>query len=142
MKIAFLFSGQYRYIPQNLFKYSISTLTNGLDYDIFCYSWDEVGESLDHREDISIIKKDNDSFFHISNIFSEFNLKKMRVLRFFFKLPKTHSKIFNAKTYHKGTIFALPQIYTLSKCYKLLASQEEEYDLIFRCRFDSIYFIH
>ena len=120
----------------------VSLFTNGLDYDIFCYSWDEVGESLDHREDISIIKKDNDSFFHISNIFSEFNLKKIETESyndFIFKLPKTHSKIFNAKTYHKGTIFALPQIYTLSKCYKLLASQEEEYDLIFRCRFDSIY---
>ena len=78
MKIAFLFAGQYRPIPNDLFRYSIEKLTKGLDYSIFCYSWDESGESLDHRENIPIIKSDNDSFAQISNIFSEFNLKKIR----------------------------------------------------------------
>ena len=37
--------------------------------------------------------------------------------------------------------FSLPQIYTISKCYKLIATDKNEYDLIFRCRFDSI-FLH
>lgn len=50
MKIAFLFAGQYRDIPNDLFRNSISNLTKDLDYDIFCYSWDEAGESLDHRK--------------------------------------------------------------------------------------------
>ena len=52
MKIAFLFAGQYRPIPKDLIRYSIANLTKGLDYNIFCYSWDEPGESLDHRENI------------------------------------------------------------------------------------------
>ena len=142
MKIAFLFAGQYRPIPKDLLRYSIQNLTKGIDYNIFCYSWDELGESLDHRENIPNIKSDNDSFSQISNIFSEFNLKEIDTESyddFVINLPKTHKKIFNSKTYHKGTIFSLPQIYTLYKCYKLLDNQEEEYDLIFRCRFDSIY---
>ena len=55
MKIAFLFAGQYRPIPKELFRHSIKNLTKGIDYDIFCYSWNEPGESLDHREDLSLI---------------------------------------------------------------------------------------
>ncbi len=144
MKIAFLFAGQYRPIPKDLIRYSIQNLTEGLDYNIFCYSWDEPGESLDHREDIPKIKSDNDSFSQISSMFSEFNLKEIYTEsfdNFVINLPKTYKKILNSRIYHKGTIFALPQIYTLSKCYKFLENDENEYDLIFRCRFDSI-FLH
>ena len=142
MKIAFLFAGQYRPISKDLIRYSIKNLTKGIDYDIFCYSWDEPGESLDHRDQIPKIKNNNDSFTQISNIFSEFNLKEIHTEsynNFILNLPETHKKILHSKIYHKGTIFALPQIYTLSKCYKLLNNYKNEYDLIFRCRFDSIY---
>ena len=142
MKIAFLFAGQYRSIPKDLLRYSIQNLTKGLDYNIFCYSWDEPGESLDHRKDIPKIKSNNDSYAQISSIFSSFNLKGIYTEsydNFIINLPKNHKRILNSKIYHKGTIFALPQIYTLSKCYKLLDNDDNEYDLIFRCRFDSIY---
>ena len=142
MKIAFLFAGQYRFIPYKLMKYSLSKLTKGLDYDIFCYSWDEAGESLDHRDKTSEIRHSNDSFAQISKIFTEFNLKVIETESFknFVKnLSQNHKKIFNSKIYHKGTLFALTQIYTLSKCYKLLCNEKTEYDLIFRCRFDSLY---
>ena len=44
--------------------------------------------------------------------------------------PKNIEEIFNSKIYHKGTIFALPQIYTLSKCYKLL-DNNKEYMILF-----------
>ena len=142
MKIAFLFAGQYRPIPKDLIRFSIQKLTKGIDYDIFCYSWDEMGESQDHREEIPKIKSDNGSYKQISSIFSEFNLKEIYTEsydNFVINLPKKHKRIFNSKIYHKGTIFALPQIYTLSKCYKLLDNDKDKYDLIFRCRFDSIY---
>ena len=142
MKIAFLFAGQYRPIPNDLIKYSIANLTKDLDYSIFCYSWDQPGESLDHRENIPKTNKNKNSFTQISNIFSEFNLKKIYTEsydQFLTNLPSTHKKIFKSKIYHTGTIFALPQIDTLSKCYELLKNDGCEYDLIFRCRFDSIY---
>ena len=142
MKIAFLFAGQYRPIPKDLISYSLQNLTKGLDYNIFCYSWDEPGESLDHREEIPKLRSDNSSYAEISSIFSEFNLKEIRTESyndFVVNLPKNQKKILNSKKYHKGTIFALPQIYTLSKCYKLLGNYQDDFDLIFRCRFDSIY---
>ena len=142
MKIAFLFAGQNRPIPKELLRHSIQKLTKEIDYDIFCYSWDEPGESLDHREEIPKIKSNNDSYKQISGIFSEFNLKEIYTESyddFVINLPKKHRTILNSKIYHKGTIFALPQIYTLSKCYKLLDNNKVKYDLIFRCRFDSIY---
>ena len=41
MKIAFLFAGQYRPLPKELLRHSIHNLTKGIDYDIFCYSWEE-----------------------------------------------------------------------------------------------------
>ena len=68
MKIAFLFAGQYRPIPKEVLRHSIENLTKGIDYDIFCYSWDEPGESLDHRENIPKIKSDNDSYKQISSV--------------------------------------------------------------------------
>ena len=142
MKIAFLFAGQYRSIPNELMRKSIANLTNGIDYDIYCYSWDEVGESLDHRETIPNINGQNNSYSQISYLFSEFNLKKIQTEsynNFIINLPITYKKIFKANNYHKGTIFSLPQIYTISKCYELLESEKYKYDLIFRCRFDSIY---
>ena len=142
MKIAFLFAGQYRPIPKDLIRFSIENLTKGLDYSIFCYSWDEPGESLDHRENIPKIINKNDSFDQILNIFSEFNLEKIATEsydNFRINLPKTHKEILNSNIYHKGTVFALPQIYSLSKCYKLIGSKVNDYDLIFRCRFDSLY---
>ncbi len=142
MKIAFLFAGQFRPIKSDLIKHSIINLTKGLDYNIFCYAWDELGESLDHRDEIPKIKSFNNSYDQISSIFSEFNLKEICTEsydNFVINLPKSYRKIFNSKIYHKGTIFALPQIYTLHKCYKLLDNKKDEYDLIFRCRFDSIY---
>ena len=125
MKIAFLFSGQYRLIPNDLMRKSIENLTNGIDYDIYCYSWDEVGESLDHREIIPHVNGKNNSFTQISNLFSEFNLKKIKTEpynNFIFNLPITYKKILYSNNYHKGTIFSLPQIYTLSKCYELSLS--------------------
>ena len=143
MKVAFLFAGQYRYIPKKLFKNSLSTLTKGLEYDIFCFSWDEIGESLDHRENVPYINNNNDvSVEKVSNIFEGFNLKKIETesyKKFNNNLPIVYKKILNSSFYHQGTIFALPQIYAISKCYKLLAFEECEYDLIFRCRFDSLY---
>ena len=142
MKIAFLFSGQYRDIPSQLSKLSLNNLTKDIDYEIFCYSWDEPGESLDHRKDVPIINHNNDSYQKISELFKEYNLKSIKTEPyniFLNNLPKNYKIILQSPKYHKGTINALPQIYTLSKCYKLIEPQIEKYDLIFRCRFDSIY---
>ena len=142
MKVAFLFSGQFREIPSDLMKNSLENLTKDINYDIFCYSWDEPGESLDHREIIPVIKNKNDSFNQISHLFREFNLVKIKTesyKKFLNNIPTDHKKIFRSNKYHPGTINSLPQIYTLSKCYELMSARKNEYDLIFRCRFDSIY---
>lgn len=144
MKIAFLFSGQYRYIPNELLKLSISNLTENIDYGIFCYAWDEPGVSLDHQKKTPETFKSNESNFIIKNLFKEFNLIDIKTERFKDfpkKISQTHKKILNAEIYHKGTIHALPQIYTISECYKLFLPHQEKFDMVFRCRFDSL-FIH
>ena len=142
MKVAFLFSGQFREIPIDLMKNSLRNLTKDINYGIFCYSWDEPGKSLDHRKRIPVINHNNDSFNQINNLFKDFNLIKIKTesyKRFLSNMPSDHKKIFCSKKYHPGSINSLPQIYTLSKCYGLFLPNKEEYDLIFRCRFDSIY---
>ena len=144
MKVALLFSGQYRPIAINLLKFSINNLTKNLKYGIFCYAWDEPGESLDHRDQVPFISYNYDSYYNISNSFKDFNLVNLKTEKyqdFIHNLPKKHNIIYNSKNYHKGTIHCLPQIYTLSKCYELFRPFKNEYDLIFRCRFDSL-FIH
>ncbi len=144
MKVAFLFSGQVREIPINLFKQSISNLTKELDYDIFVYAWDEAGKSLNHSK--NNIKKNfyiNPSVY-INELFEDFNLKSLQIENFqLFKenLKPYHKNIFNSKKYHFGTINAMPQIYMLSQCFGLIKGCLDDYDLIFKCRFDSL-FIH
>ena len=144
MRIAFLFSGQYRYIPHELLKFSISNLTKNINYGIFCYSWDEPGVSLDHQKKIPDILESNESNLIIKSLFKDFNLidvKTEQFKDFTKKISSEHKKILNSEIYHKGTIHSLPQIYTLSKCYKLFLPHKEKFDMVFRCRFDSL-FIH
>ena len=145
MKIAILFSGQYRSIPIDIFKKSLSTLVDGIDYSIFSYCWEEKGDSMNHSPIIPAIKKTN-ICSEIENIFSSFNLENYSYESFSqFKktLEDKYKIILNSDKFHIGTIHSLPQIYTLFKCYELFNSYKnsKEYDLIFRCRYDSI-FIH
>jgi len=142
MKIAFLFAGQVRNISIDLFKNSLSNLTQNLDYDIYAYSWEEKGVSLNHSKEDPIISKNKNASQIISQLFNGFNLKELGLesyLDFQDKLDQKYMDIQKSKDFHSGTINTLPQIYTLSKCYKLLQKNISEYDLIFRCRFDSLY---
>ncbi len=144
MKVAFLFSGQLRDLPYSLFRKSLFNLTEGLDYSIFSYCWDKKGKSLNHKSinPESHPVKNIDEY--INFIFQDFNLSKYGYESFESfknKMPVSHNKIFNSKKYHFGTINSLPQIYNIQKCYKLLEENNEYFDLVFRCRFDSL-FIH
>ena len=142
MKIALLFSGQLRPLPHDLFKNSLQTLTKDLDCSIFSYCWREQGKSLNHQKKISktnLILNIND---HINYMFDGFNLVNYgfeSFKEFDFFLSEKHKIIFNSNKYHFGTINSLPQIYTMHKCFQLLEKSNEKFDLIFRCRFDSIY---
>ncbi len=144
MKVAFLFSGQLRDLPYDLFKKSLVNLTKGLDYSIFSYCWDKKGKSLNHKSRNSELYSVKDIDEYIKFIFQDFNLSNFGYESFEgfkSKMPLIHNKIFNSNKYHFGTINSLPQIYNMQKCYKLLEEKNEYFDLVFRCRFDSI-FIH
>ena len=144
MRVAFLFSGQFRSVPYALFRKSIDTLTKDLDYSIFSYCWDEIGNSLNHRNQISKLKKVDNIDKNIKSYFNGFNLVKSKnesFKEFNLKLQKSHKEILNSKKFHFGTVNSLPQIYTFHKCYGLLEETNEKFDLVFRCRYDSI-FLH
>ena len=145
MKIAFLFSGQLRQIPKDVFQNSLSILTKGLtDYSIFAYCWQEEGKSLDHKKNLPLINLRGNIDESIKELFQDFNLEKYGIESFqdFNKnLPEDYKEILNSNKFHFGTINSLPQIYTLYKSYQLLENSNCDFDLIFRCRFDSI-FIH
>jgi len=144
MKVAFLFSGQLRQFSNDLFKKSLSNLTKDLDCSIFSYCWEEEGKSLNHQENISETNIILDIKDRINYIFEDENLVKFGIenfKEFKINLPKKYKEILNSNKYHFGTVNSLPQIYTLHKCYELLEESNDHFDLIFRCRFDSI-FIH
>ena len=144
MKIAFLFSGQFREVPLDLFRKSLFNLTKDLDYGIFSYCWEEIGESLNHRSKMPIVDIDENIDSKIKFLFNDFNLLESgheRFKDFDRNLKSKHKEIFTSKKFHFGTINSLPQIYTLHKSFQLLEKSIYEFDLVFRCRFDSI-FIH
>ena len=123
MKIALLFAGQYREISENLFKKSLSTFVKDLDYDIYCFLWDEEGKSLAHKTKLPEICKNFSARPKVENLFQNFNLKKIESESynvFLENMDLNYRKIYNSKSYHFGTINSLPQIYALSKCFNLL----------------------
>tara|TARA_B100000989_G_scaffold295498_1_gene276714 strand:- start:7326 stop:8252 length:927 start_codon:yes stop_codon:yes gene_type:complete len=144
MKVAFLFSGQYRKIDSNIFRKSLSILTKRLDYDVYCYSWEEEGKSLNHGNKIETFNSSISAEKKIINLFEGFNLKKIdseNYKKFKNNLSTDYKYIYKSKSHKLGTINCLPQIYTLHKSYQLLLPFIDEYQLIFRCRLDSL-FIH
>ena len=144
MKVAFLFSGQLRNVPVGLFRKSLYNLTNNLNYDIYAYLWDETGKSLNHStKEVKNFNTENPKIL-MNKLFTGFKLKKVKYdsfKTFLDNLDPQYKEIYNSKKYHFGTINSMPQIYTLSKCFKLISQELYNYDLIFRCRFDS-FFIH
>ncbi|MBO8228657.1 hypothetical protein HA150_07055 [Prochlorococcus marinus XMU1414] len=144
MKIAFLFSGQLREVEVDLFRKSLLNLTKDLDYTIFAYTWKEMGKSLNHNNNIPEINIVENIEEKIKFLFRDFNLLDFDYESFSDfkkKLKGEHREIFNSKNYDFGTVNSLPQIYTLNKSFELLEKSKLKFDLVFRCRFDSI-FIH
>jgi len=144
MKIAFLFSGQLREVEIDLFRKSLLNLTKDLDYAIFVYTWNEMGKSLNHNNNLPEIDLVENIDEKINFLFKDFNLLDFgyeSFIDFKKKINGQHLEIFNSKKYHFGTVNSLPQIYTLQKSFELLEKNKLKFDLVFRCRFDSI-FIH
>ena len=144
MKIAFLFSGQLRELPYQLFRKSLLNLTKDLDYAIFSFCWEEMGQSLNHGDKLHDIDVLENIDKKINFLFKDFNLIDYgyeSFKDFDKKLTDQHREIFSSKKFDFGTINSLPQIYTLYKSFELLEKSKHEFDLVFRCRFDSI-FIH
>ncbi len=143
MKVALLFSGQYREFDSDLFKYSLSNLITDIDYSIYSFCWKEKGASLNHSKRTPLIKN-FDYEETIKCLFKDFNLKKYdfeSYEEFIKSLPLDYSNIQNSNKFHSGTIHTLPQLYAISKSFKLIEEDLFDYDLIFRCRYDSL-FIH
>ena len=144
MKIAFLFTGQFRQINKDLFRKSLKTFLGNLDYSIFSYCWEETSESLNHSNSIPGLINVNNISQRVEHLFKEFNLENHNsesFIKFKEQLKPNFSNIITSKEFHKGTINSLPQIYTIHKCFKLLENSINSFDLIFRCRYDSL-FLH
>ena len=112
MKIAFLFSGQFREVPFDLFRKSLSNLTKDLDYGIFSYCWEEIGESLNHRSKMPSIDIDENIDTKIKLLFNDFNLLDSgheRFKDFEENLKSQHKEIFISKKFDFGTINSLTQ---------------------------------
>ena len=144
MKVALLFAGQYREISKILFKKSFSIFIKDLDYDIYSFVWEEVGKSLNHKNKLAKLNDSLSAKDLVKDLFSNFNLVNIQSESFNFfqeNLDFKYKNILNSEEYDFGTINSLPQIYSLSKCFNLMGDKIYKYDLIFRCRFDSL-FIH
>ncbi len=143
MKVAFLFAGQYRKISKKLFVESLLNLTDGLDYSIYSFCWKEIGRSLNHSNSAPELTTYNNIEGEIQELFNGFNLKNSSFESFIdFKnnLSPIYKNIQNDKKYHYGTVNSLPQIYSITKCYELIENNLDNYDLIFRCRYDTLFF--
>ncbi len=103
-----------------------------------------MGESLTYRKKLPNLNSVENIDAIINDLFFNFNLLDYgfeSLKDFKNKLKDKYREIFFSKKFDFGTINSLPQIYTLYKSFELLERSEYDFDLVFRCRFDSI-FIH
>ena len=144
MKVALLFSGQLRNISYDLFRFSLSNLTKNLDYEIFIHLWDEIGVSMNHEKDnLKVLNKKNGVSL-AKKLFKDFNVIKLQsesYLEFKNNLNKKYKEIIDSQFFHFGTVNSAAQIYSISKCFNLISNDLNKYDLIFKCRFDTL-FVH
>lgn len=144
MKVAFLFSGQVRDIPSDLFRLSLLNLTKDLEYDIYSFFWEETGKSLNHANLTPEVSKSKNATALAKRYFQGFNLKEAKYesyRNYELNLPTIYKEINLSKDFHRGTLNCMPQIYCLSNCFNLISGDIGKYDLIFKCRFDTL-FLH
>ena len=106
MKIAFLFSGQLRELESDLFRKSLLNLTKDLDYGIFAFTWEEMGESLNHKKNLPEVLLNENIHEKINFLFKDFNLLDFGYESFTdFKkrIKDQHQEIFYSKKFDFGT---------------------------------------
>ena len=144
MRVAFLFAGQLRPINKYLIDQSLSILFKDLDYSIFSFCWEETAKSLNHSKRLPELSKIENISNSIEEYFHGYNLENYSFESFVeFKdnFANDIKDIFYSKDFHKGTINSIPQLYTIYRCFKLMQDSKNHFDLIFRCRYDSL-FLH
>jgi hypothetical protein len=140
MKVALLFSGQIRDLDPELFNRGLKLFCRRINAEIYLTFWDEPGISLNHKISNLKVKVDNhfDINSYIEKAFNGFKVKKISSESYDqwrTKLNVKYSKILSNDLYSKLTIHSLPQIYQIFKSFNLV-SNIDQYDLIFRCRYD------
>tara|TARA_B100000242_G_scaffold66184_1_gene40996 strand:- start:7158 stop:8129 length:972 start_codon:yes stop_codon:yes gene_type:complete len=141
LKVALLFSGQVRKIPPDLFKEGIDIFTNNIEYDIFAHFWDEAGQSMNHNPYAKNLITNQSALPIVKEQFKDLPLKHKLsepYKDFEKKIPKKHLEI---HLENKNSLYShsLPQIYSLCRLFYSCKSKLSEYDLILKCRFDSVF---
>lgn len=144
MKIALLFSGQYRDISEDIFLKGIDELTKNINYDIYSFCWKESGISKNHKRKMPKVKLDINPEKKINNLLKNHNLisSNSKSFKDFIKfLDDEYLEIMNSSKFSHISINSIPQIYMIYRSYKMLGNNIDKYNMIFRCRYDSI-FLH
>ena len=140
IKVALLYSGQIREISSDFFSEGVKFFTEGVDYSIYAQYWDETGQSMNHDLNKSKLISQNANII-FKKLFYDLPLLNSisePFLEFQKKIPETHLKIHqeNSWTLCKNS---LPQIYSFCKLFDSFRNELSDYDLIFKCRYDSVF---
>ena len=137
MKILILFSGQVRPISPLIFNESLKLFTEGYDVDIGLTYWDKPGLSMNH--DIQKTTKiEFDVEDYLSLAFDSFNLvSEDKVYEQSFNNLCINPCLLSNELFNPRTKNSLKQLFMISK--SLDVPQIQNYDVVIRSRFDSIF---
>lgn len=145
-KVALLFSGQVREISPKIFNDSLVNFTEFFDeVDIYLSYWSEPGISLGHNFDNlnnpdALRNFDVESY--LEKAFVGFNIKSTYCESYNSwkrNYDATRSDSLKESRFDPVTVHAAPQFYQLYQSFNLVADRMDEYDIVFRCRYDTIY---
>jgi hypothetical protein len=143
MKIALLFSGQVRNIEKEYFKRSLTNFIGDNECDIYISAWSNSGVSLNHGiKNLKNFENNINVEEYLQILFEGFNVKKVLIEDFTLwkkNLSEEYQNIQESEEFSYLTINGLPQLYQIYKSYQIYEDLNEDYDLVFRVRFDSIF---
>ena len=143
IKVAVLFSGQIRNIDPIIFNSGLKVFLNGIDADIYISTWDQSGQSGNHKKHILLSDKNTgvDVKSYLDTAFSGFLPKKTSILKREVLREKSSPEIMeimDSKAYSYMTLNSVAQLFQIKNCYDLV-EQKDSYDFFVRARFDALF---
>lgn len=140
MKVAICISGELRTFDSPCVVESFKEAMDGLNYDVFVSSWLHRGFSLNgNRRDVLDTTEPENLSEDLVRLYNPVSFKLENYGSWVSKLPVSIIGLMKTRLVGGEGVTSPPQLYKIYDCNRLVKNSGTNYDVVVRCRPDSIY---